>query len=586
MKGKLGYLQVILMIGCIPLTVAIMAITIYSAGRMKSELIDSTYLRLKTCTTSVEQYFTWDIREDILERDEISYQFIDSLKADDIEQTLFIGDERFITSIIDENGKRNEGTKAEPEIWEQVKAGNDYKASGVEIHGEKYYVYYSPVYSDDGEILGMAFSGERQSAVENSLADTLMNQFIISGILLVLFVGIMIVLAFRIRRPLMITSGYIERVADGDLSGRPECSSVISEVKTLINASTSLADKLGGIVTEVDEHADILDSSMASLNELAEANSTSTNQIRQVMDDLSSTAVTLADNVQSVNAKVSEMGDNMSAINSEAVTLNDNSDKMNRAGQNVSESMTLVLTSSHTASDIIAQLIEQVNETNKAIASINEAVELISDITSQTNLLSLNASIEAARAGQAGRGFAVVASEIKQLADQSSQGADSIKNIADNILEKSNRSVILTGRMKELAEQEQTDIGNAKESFDILNRIIEENAAIAQTVMDKTKNLEALKLDIINSVSELSAISEENAASNEEVTARVTEIAESVNRISEDTQTVRKVSVRQGFDTFLCIRMMLGSKHANLMYECITYYIYAYHDFWKKLRCS
>lgn len=542
MKGKLGYLQVILMIGCIPLTVAIMAITIYSAGKMKSELIDSTYLRLKACTTSVEQYFTWDIREDILERDEISYQFIDSLKADDIEQTLFIGDERFITSIIDENGKRNEGTKAEPEIWEQVKAGNDYKASGVEIHGEKYYVYYSPVYSDDGEILGMAFSGERQSAVENSLADTLMNQFIISGILLVLFVGIMIVLAFRIRRPLMITSGYIERVADGDLSGRPECSSVISEVKTLINASTSLADKLGGIVTEVDEHADILDSSMASLNELAETNSTSTNQIRQVMDDLSSTAVTLADNVQSVNAKVSEMGDNMSAINSEAVTLNDNSDKMNRAGQNVSESMTLVLTSSHTASDIIAQLIEQVNETNKAIASINEAVELISDITSQTNLLSLNASIEAARAGQAGRGFAVVASEIKQLADQSSQGADSIKNIADNILEKSNRSVILTGRMKELAEQEQTDIGNAKESFDILNRIIEENAAIAQTVMDKTNNLEALKLDIINSVSELSAISEENAASNEEVTARVTEIAESVNRISEDTQTVRKVS--------------------------------------------
>ena len=530
------------MIGCIPLTVAIIAITIYSAGKMKSELIDSTYLRLKTCTTSVEQYFTWDIREDILERDEISYQFIDACKADDIEQTLFIGDERFISSIIDEKGKRNEGTKAEPEIWEQVKAGNDYKASGVEIQGEKYYVYYSPVYSDDGEILGMAFSGERQSTVDNSVEGTLMDLFIISGVLLVLCVGIMIVLAFRIRRPLMITSGYIERVADGDLSGRPECSSVVSEVKTLINASTSLADKLGGTVTEVDEHAGILDDSMASLNALAEANSTSTNQIRQVMDDLSSTAVTLADNVQSVNAKVNEMGDNMSAINSEAVTLNDNSDKMNRAGQNVSESMTLVLTSSHTASDIIAQLIEQVNETNKAIASINEAVELISDITSQTNLLSLNASIEAARAGQAGRGFAVVASEIKQLAAQSSQGADSIKNIADNILEKSNRSVILTGRMKELAEQEQTDIGNAKESFDILNRIIEENAAIAQTVMDKTKNLEALKLDIINSVSELSAISEENAASNEEVTAGVTEIAESVNRISEDTQTVRKVS--------------------------------------------
>ena len=542
MKGKLGYLQVILMIGCIPLTVAIMAITIYSAGKMKSELIDSTYLRLKTCATSVEQYFTWDIRENILERDEISYQFIDSLKADDIEQTLFIGDERFITSIIDENGNRNEGMKAEPEIWELVKAGNDYKASGVEIQGEKYYVYYSPVYSDDGEIIGMAFSGERQATVDNSVAGTLMNQFIISGVLLVLFVGIMIVLAFRIRRPLMITSGYIERVADGDLSGRPECRSAISEVKTLINASTSLADKLGGIVTEVDEHADILDNSMASLNELAEANSTSTNQIRQVMDDLASTAVTLADNVQSVNAKVIEMGDNMSAINSEAVTLNDNSDKMNMAGQNVSESMTLVLASSHTASDIIVQLIEQVNETNKAIASINEAVELISDITSQTNLLSLNASIEAARAGQAGKGFAVVATEIKQLAEQSSQSADTIKKIADDILEKSNKSVELTERMRALAEKEQADIGGAKNGFDALSQIIEANVTTAGIIAEKTKNLEELKQTIINSITELSAISEENAASNEEVTANVSDIAEAVNKISDDTGTIKKVS--------------------------------------------
>ena len=47
---------------------------------MKDELVDSTYLRLKACATSVEQYFTWDIREDILEKDDISYQFIDSLQ--------------------------------------------------------------------------------------------------------------------------------------------------------------------------------------------------------------------------------------------------------------------------------------------------------------------------------------------------------------------------------------------------------------------------------------------------------------------------------------------------------------------------
>ena len=61
-KKKFGYLQVILMIGCIPLAMAVVILTVFAAGKMRSELIDSTYLRLKACSTSVEQYFTWDIR--------------------------------------------------------------------------------------------------------------------------------------------------------------------------------------------------------------------------------------------------------------------------------------------------------------------------------------------------------------------------------------------------------------------------------------------------------------------------------------------------------------------------------------------
>lgn len=90
---KMGHLQVILMIGCIPMLATMVALTVYASGKMKDELVDSTYLRLKACATSVEQYFTWDIREDILEKDDISYQFIDSLQDEHIEQTLFMEDE-------------------------------------------------------------------------------------------------------------------------------------------------------------------------------------------------------------------------------------------------------------------------------------------------------------------------------------------------------------------------------------------------------------------------------------------------------------------------------------------------------------
>lgn len=542
MKRKIKYQQVILMIGCIPLIVAIIVLTWYAAERMRDELIDSTYLRLKACSTSVEQYFTWDIREDILARDEVSYDFIDSLQDEHIEQTLFLKDERYITSIADESGKRIEGTKADPAIWETVKAGNDYKTDGVDIQGEKYYVYYRPVYSDNGEVLGMAFSGEKEAVVKDAISDMLRSLFFISGALLVFFIGILVCLAFKIRKPLMVTSGYIEQIANGDLSDDLECKSSIREVDILIQASSALKAKLNAIVTKVDGHVSHLDSSMESLNTLAETSSVGTGQIRDAIDELSETAVTLADNVQAVNMKMIEMGDNISAIETETQELNNNSAKMNEASRNAAESMNLVLTSSETTYNIIAEIIGQAKEMNREISSINEAVELISDITTQTNLLSLNASIEAARAGQAGKGFAVVASEIKQLAEQSSQGTDTIKGIAETILGKSKEYVNLTEKMKRLVEQEQTDIGGAKTGFDTLSETIEANVEIAGTIAEKTQKLESLKLDIVNSITELSAISQENAASNEEVNASVFEIAESIDKISEDTKMVKEVS--------------------------------------------
>ena len=542
MKKKMGYLQVILMIGCIPMLATMVALTVYASGKMKDELVDSTYLRLKACATSVEQYFTWDIREDILEKDDISYQFIDSLQDEHIEQTLFMEDERFITSIVDKDGNRAEGTKADPQIWETVRAGNDYETDGVEIKGEEYYVYYMPVCYDDGEILGMAFAGERESIVQDAISDMLRSLVLRSVCLNVLFIAVMVYLSFKIRKPLLTTAEYIDQIANGNLSGNLEVKSVIREVTTLIRASVSMRDKLNSIVTEVDGHAAQLDSSMELLNTLASASSKGTNQIRQAVDELAATAASLAENVQTVNSRMLEMGDNVNAIHSETVTLNENSNKMDRANRNASESMNLVLESSHTSSDIITGMIVQVKATNEAIASISKAVELISDITAQTNLLSLNASIEAARAGQAGKGFAVVATEIKQLAEQSSQSADTIKKIADDILEKSNKSVELTERMRALAEKEQADIGGAKNGFDALSQIIEANVTTAGIIAEKTKNLEELKQTIINSITELSAISEENAASNEEVTANVSDIAEAVNKISDDTGTIKKAS--------------------------------------------
>lgn len=542
-KGKrLDFLRVIMLIGSVPLLSAIIILTICAATKMENELETSTYARLRACAISVQKYFEWDIREDILEKDDVSYEFIDSLQKDEIELTFFEGDTRFITSIKDKSGNRVEGTKASEEVWNIVKTGKDYQSDGIDISGAKYYVYYTPVCTDDGKVIGMAFAGEKE-AIVNDAKNNLMISFVkIALVLTVVYLIILIWLARIIRKPIAKTAADIENIANGNISNEISGSSQIAETDKLITASRILKEKLNDIVSGVNEHVLNLQQDTASLKERADFCNDGTKQISQAMEELSVTAVTLAENVQDVNAKSLEMGNAITDIDGDVQVLSDNSNHMDKANEDAAKSIETVLDSSNRSSAIVEKITNQIEETNQAISSINEAVDLIMDITGQTSLLSLNASIEAARAGQAGRGFAVVADEIKKLSEQSAQGADTIKQVADNIFEKSNESVALVNEVRELIGKEQEDISVTKESFEILSKTINDNLVAVSRISEKTKQLDTIKQAIIGNINDLSAISEENAASNQEVSANITNIAESINEMNAATGHVNNIS--------------------------------------------
>lgn len=542
-KGKrLDFLRVIMLIGSVPLLSAIIILTIYAAMKMENELETSTYARLRACAISVQKYFEWDIREEILEKDDVSYEFIDSLQKNEIELTFFEGDTRFITSIKDKSGNRVEGTKASEEVWNIVKTGKDYQSDGIDISGVKYYVYYTPVCTDDGKVIGMAFAGEKE-AIVNDARNNLMISFVkIALVLTVVYLIILIWLARVIRKPIAKTAADIENIANGNISNEISGSSQIAETDKLITASRILKEKLNDIVSGVNEHVLNLQQDTASLKERADFCNDGTKQISQAMEELSVTAVTLAENVQDVNAKSLEMGNAITDIDGDVQVLSDNSNHMDKANEDAAKSIETVLDSSNRSSAIVEKITNQIEETNQAISSINEAVDLIMDITGQTSLLSLNASIEAARAGQAGRGFAVVADEIKKLSEQSAQGADTIKQVADNIFEKSNESVALVNEVRELIGKEQEDISVTKESFEILSKTINDNLVAVSRISEKTKQLDTIKQAIIGNINDLSAISEENAASNQEVSANITNIAESIDEMNAATGHVNNIS--------------------------------------------
>ena len=332
-----------------------------------------------------------------------------------------------------------------------------------------------------------------------------------------------------------IDGGSGDLTAHLKVRGNDEIGQMVRGFNQFIDVLRNLIEKIKKGSGELEHTAASVDNGVRAAGDKITGTSATMEQLAASMEEVSATVINITENIESIRKDITVMADK----------TGEGLERVDSIRQKAEGMKADATASQVSAADMVARISGELStaiEQSKQVEEINKLTDEILSISSQTNLLALNASIEAARAGQAGKGFAVVATEIKQLAEQSSQSADTIKKIADDILEKSNKSVELTERMRALAEKEQADIGGAKNGFDALSQIIEANVTTAGIIAEKTKNLEELKQTIINSITELSAISEENAASNEEVTANVSDIAEAVNKISDDTGTIKKAS--------------------------------------------
>lgn len=541
-KSKLNMTVSLVLVGLIPLITTIAIITSYAGRQMDKELEEGVYSRLHACAISVEQFFGWDIERDALAKDEASYEFIDSLEVEEVELTLFIEDTRYITSVKDESGARVEGTKASPEIWATVKEGNEYKSHGVVIAGEEYYVYYVPVYDADGEVVGMAFAGEKESVVSDAKGAMVVTLNIISIIILATFTIIIILVAKKVIKPLRNISASIEEIADGDIQEEINVSSILVETNALIDSTIKLKGDLNNVVTAVKDVSNDLSKEIEQVAELSGQCSENSEQINMAVEELATGAVSMADSVQDINGQVVDIGDSISEISENIEKLSSESERMLEASEEASNNMGLVLSNSEKSVEAVDNINNQIMNTNDSIEKINEAIALIIDIASQTKLLSLNASIEAAHAGESGRGFAVVAEEIKKLSEQSNEGANTIKALAADMLQQSKNSVELASEIKEIISEEQKSINDTQMKFEVLTNSVMSSLDGIKTIDSDVTKINQMKDSIISSVSDLSAISEENAASNQEVTASVQSIAAAISEISDKTKQINAMS--------------------------------------------
>jgi len=534
-KKKISLNLLLVLFSVIPMLIATLVIAFLSLRELQTNLKEESFEKLEAAATSVKTWYEYDIVNDNLDFED--FDFIDSYLSQDIELTLFQGDTRAITSIKNANGERNIGTQAADGIWATVSAGKDYTDDAVTINGKNYYVYYMPIKGADGNVWGMAFAGEPSAAINKTINSILMAIIYTSVALIVIFVVFSIFASRAISKPLTIVADAMKTVASGDLSKDIEAKASVQETVDLLTAANTLQDQLKSIIGKTKNISIDLKSGAEAVNHLADQSTDGANQISSAIDDLAQGATSMAENVQAINEEVITMGVSIDNIADNVTEMSAAEKESTEANKVASEYMDKLHDASNRSVGAVEQISQKISECSVAATNIKDAVEMISSIASQTNLLALNASIEAARAGEAGKGFAVVATEIKSLSEQSNSSAEQIKEIVNEIFDKVSDCVDGSKELNDIISNQMSFLHETTEKIEAMSATGIKMGECATAIGKETEVLVTVKNEVLSNVTDLSAISEENAASNQQVAASVTGIVDAISEIAQNSNT-------------------------------------------------
>jgi len=414
-------------------------------------------------------------------------------------------------------------------LEEYKKASGNEEESGktyVDLDGEKFLFIYSKIDGLDATVCSLIPESTVLKKVDE--IKTLNLVFVTIAVILALITVTLI--TGNITKAINSLRKSIVKASGGDLTVSFQTNRK-DEFLILANGISGMMSSMRKLIGEALNVSGRVSIQAGKLSGTSQELLDATKEISRTIDDIGQGIVQQAGDAENCFHKMSDLSEQINSVykgTTEIEKIALNTTKITNEGMlNVKE---LQLKAKDTT-DITQSIIVKIQDFETQSKNIGSLVNIIDEIASQTNLLSLNASIEAARAGIAGRGFAVVAEEIRKLADQSMDAVKHIKKIVTDIQLRTIDTVITARQAGEIIDSQTEALRKTVNAFENINDHVKELAENLLDISNGIKNIEAAKEIALDSIQSISAVSEETAAAAEEVNATVLHQIDSVERL-------------------------------------------------------
>lgn len=339
-------------------------------------------------------------------------------------------------------------------------------------------------------------------------------------------------------------TSLIAKMADGNLDFdlREEGNIGHDEISQIRHSVILLQDELKSLIQSLNVDAEKLkldsqdfSSKFASIQESVENINVAVREIAEGNTILAQEATSEAEQIMNMSMSIDG---NISSIRG----LDSSVKNMTRFAEYVKGILNELKEISDKVNENIIAVTQKTLETNESADNINKVVQMIQEISEQTNLLSLNASIEAARAGEAGKGFSVVAGEIMKLAQESSDNATQINAIVEELSRNSLENVDMMKEVDEISSLQKEKLVETLHAFVDLEKEVAIVDDASHSISESIEELNKQKITINESIEQLAAISEENAASTEETSASMHEVTDILDVLVAESQELLQIS--------------------------------------------